>query len=262
MDLSLLDRLRKENPVVLTVANLVTPMDVATGANLIGASPIMSAAKEEASDMVKLANAVTINLGTVSPSQFAEMRAVMDAANASQTPAVFDPIACNASSYRMDCAQELLGAYDWTVIRGNAGEIAALAGADWESRGIDAGQGDGDIVEITKKCAKKYHVIAVATGEIDVISDGENVAQIPFGSPLFTVHVGTGDMLSTIIAAFTGITNDFFTAAKTACLTFALAGQKAASHNASPRQWDQRFFDNLYIANAQTVNAWLKTVDA
>lgn len=46
--MSLIAQLRKQNPVVLTVANMVTPADVANGLNVLGASPIMSKAPEEA----------------------------------------------------------------------------------------------------------------------------------------------------------------------------------------------------------------------
>ena len=64
LQLELLERVRQQNPVVLTIPNMVTPDKVADGLSAIGASPIMSLAPQEAAEMVKLADAITINLGT------------------------------------------------------------------------------------------------------------------------------------------------------------------------------------------------------
>ena len=225
--MSLIAQLRKQNPVVLTVANMVTPADVANGLNVLGASPIMSKAPEEAEDMVKIAQAVTINLGTVEAAQRKEMLAVMDAAQFLEVPAVFDPVACAGSAYRTQVANELLSKYHFACIRGNAGEIAALAGIDWQSHGIDAGSGDGDLTAIAQKCAQKYQTVVAMTGAVDIITDGQKVIKVPFGSPLFAVHVGTGDMLSSIIAAFIGLGGSGLEAAATACEVFSLAGQAA-----------------------------------
>ncbi|WP_261622776.1 hydroxyethylthiazole kinase, partial [Limosilactobacillus fermentum] len=71
------------NPIVLTVANNVTPADVANGLNALGASPMMSQTPEEADDMVNIAQAAAINLGTLNPHQRGEMEAVMEAAKRS-----------------------------------------------------------------------------------------------------------------------------------------------------------------------------------
>ncbi|MFR0592255.1 hydroxyethylthiazole kinase [Limosilactobacillus mucosae] len=256
--MSLIAQLRKQNPVVLTVANMVTPADVANGLNVLGASPIMSKAPEEAEDMVKIAQAVTINLGTIEAEQRKEMAAVMDAAQFLEVPAVFDPVACAGSAYRTQVANELLNKYHFACIRGNAGEIAALAGINWQSHGIDAGSGDGDLTKIAQKCAQKYHTVVAMTGVVDIITDGQKVIKVPFGSPLFAVHVGTGDMLSSIIAVFIGLGGDVLEATSQACLVFALAGQAAAETAKTPSRWYNQFLDNLYQANDQLIESWQK----
>ncbi|GHV97201.1 hydroxyethylthiazole kinase [Lactobacillus nasalidis] len=256
--MSLLTQLRQQNPVVLTVANMVTPADVANGLNVLGASPIMSKAVEEAEDMVKLAQAVTINLGTVDAGQRKEMLAVLDAAEKYHVPAVFDPVACAASRYRQETAAELLNTYRFACIRGNAGEIAALAGCDWQSRGIDAGSGTGDLTAIAKKCAAKYQTVVAMTGESDIITDGQELVEIPFGSPLFAVHVGTGDMFSSIIAAFVALGGSPLDAAASACEVFALCGQIAAKEAQTPSRWYELFLDKLYQASDDLLASWKK----
>lgn len=260
MDLNLVDQVREKNPIVLTIANSVTPSDVANAVNLIGASPIMSKGKDEAEDMTNIANAVVINLGTVDRAQYEEMNAIMTA-KSHNIPAIFDPVACGASKYRFNCAKELLDKYDWAVIRGNAGEIATLAGVEWNGHGIDSGNGDSNLIEIAEKCANKYHCIAVATGAEDVISDGNNTSVVKHGSPLFAVHVGTGDMLSSVIGAFAAVSDNLFEAAQVADLTFALAGEIAAQNNPLPSYWYSNFTDNLYKANSHLVSDWQKELE-
>ncbi|MGO2722658.1 MAG: hydroxyethylthiazole kinase [Lactobacillus sp.] len=251
MKLTLIDQIKATNPVVLNIANMVTPTDVANGLNVLGASPIMSTASEEASDLVKIAQAVTINIGTVNANSFKQMQAVLMAANG-KVPLVLDPVACGASRYRSQVVSQLLADYQFTVIRGNAGEIAHLAGADWQGHGIDAGDGNGDVTAIAKACARKYHCITVLTGATDIITDGDEVNKVPFGTPLFAVHVGTGDMLSSMIGAFCAIEPNTLEAASTACLTFALCGQAAAKTATAPNAWYDALLNQLYTLNHAT----------
>lgn len=101
----LIDQVRQFNPVIFTVANEVTTSKVADGLSASGASPIMSAEPAEAPAMVALANA-------------------------GRCPVILDPVAVGSIPYRHKIANQLLHNYHFTVIRGNAGEIAALAGLD------------------------------------------------------------------------------------------------------------------------------------
>lgn len=228
MAINLLSELRQRNPIVLNLANLVTIQDVANGLNALGASPIMSAEVQEAEPLVQLAGAVCLNLGTLTTSQVAQMHAVGQFAAQYQKPVVLDPVAVGAVTYRKRIALELLAALDVTVIRGNAGEIAALADVDWQARGIDAGTGNADLVAIARACAQRFHCLVILSGPTDVITDGTRVAKVLNGTPLFQRHVGSGDLLSSIVAAFLAVSTDPFEAAQTACLVFAASGELVA----------------------------------
>ncbi|VDG20992.1 hydroxyethylthiazole kinase [Lactiplantibacillus mudanjiangensis] len=236
MKLDLLTTLRQQNPVVFNIANFVTVQDVANGLNAVGASPIMSAEVAEADQMIAIAGAVCLNLGTLTTTQVNQMQIVGRLANERQLPIVFDPVAVGAVPYRLQVAQDLLATIQMTVIRGNAGEIAALAGVDWQAKGIDAGNGSGDVVAIAKACAQKYHCVIVLSGPTDVITDGTQVAKVHNGTELFQLHVGSGDLLSSIVAAFTAVQSDApFDAAQTACLVLAGTGELVAKQFTAPR---------------------------
>ncbi|WEV43565.1 hydroxyethylthiazole kinase [Lactobacillus sp. ESL0684] len=225
MQLELLEQLRVANPVILNESNFVTVQDVANGLNALGASPIMSKEINETAEMVKMANAVQINLGTMTQTELAHMQKMGQLAEQQQKPIVLDPVAVGAVNYRLEAAEQLLKEFQVNIIRGNAGEIAALGNFNWQAKGIDAGSGTGDLDEITKQVAQKYHCVVITSGAVDTISDGQQVAHVYNGSPLFQAHVGSGDMLSSIVAAFAAVCDNLFEAAETATLVFAATGE-------------------------------------
>ncbi|MCI1975358.1 MAG: hydroxyethylthiazole kinase [Limosilactobacillus sp.] len=245
LQLNLLEKLRQNNPIVLTIANTVTPAKVADAVSAIGASPIMSLAPQEATEMVTLADAITINLGTINAEQANEVTAVLRKNQAQQKPVVLDPVAIGASRYRLTFAKGLLQNYHFTVIRGNAGEIATLANADWNSQGIDAGSGQADIHEIARKVAKKYHCIVILTGQTDIMTNCEHDFTNQLSTPYFATNVGSGDMLSSIIAAFLAVSNDSYAAACTAIKIFTAAGVKATRESSGFGQWQIKLMDEL-----------------
>lgn len=248
----LLEQVRQQNPVVLTIANMVTPDKVADGLSAIGASPIMSLAPQEATEMVRLAAAITINLGTIHPEQANEITAVLKA-NHDQKPVVLDPVAVGASHYRLALAKELLKEYHFTVIRGNAGEIAALAGIEWQSRGIDGGSGQADISQVAQLVAQKYRCIVVLTGNTDHITDGNRIFINQLSTNYFITNVGSGDMLSSMIAAYLGVAADPYLAACTATKVFTAAGVKAAQEATGFGQWQAKLMDELATINSSEV---------
>ncbi|WEV70811.1 hydroxyethylthiazole kinase [Lactobacillus sp. ESL0785] len=254
MQLELLDKLRKQNPVVLNAANFVTVQDVANGLNAIGASPIMSNEIDETDEMVNMASSVAINMGSLTKLQIAHMKKMGDLAREYRKPIVLDPVAIGAVRYRLNIAQDLLWNFHVGIIRGNAGEIAALGEFNWHAKGIDAGSGTGNLDEITKKVAQKYHCVVIASGATDTISDGHNLVHVHNGTPLFQVHVGSGDMLTSIVAAFSAVTNNLFEAAQVATLIFGATGQLLVQDhpNVGPGSFSMYLMD--YLAKVKTTD--------
>ena len=252
LQLELLERVRQQNPVVLTIPNMVTPDKVADGLSAIGASPIMSLAPQEAAEMVKLADAITINLGTIHEEQANEITTILKN-NQNQKPMVLDPVAIGASHYRLAFAKQLLQDHHFTVIRGNAGEIATLANVNWHSRGIDGGSGQADLHEIAKVVAHQYHCIVALTGKSDIVTDGNNTFVNLLSTSYFVTNVGSGDVLSSVIAAYLGVSKDYYAAACTATKVFTATGVKAARESTGFGQWQTKFRDELATINSSEV---------
>ncbi|WP_283584009.1 hydroxyethylthiazole kinase [Limosilactobacillus difficilis] len=251
----LVEEIRRTRPVVLTVANMVTPGDVANALNAIGGSPIMSTAPQEAAMMVKISRAITVNIGTLNSDQATEIEAVLSAADATRKPVILDPVAV-AVPYREHFVDQLLGQHRVSLLRGNAGEIAHLAGVDWQSKGIDSEQGSASqLVEVARACAQKHRCVVALTGPQDVVTDGNQVLVNDCGTRLFQTYVGCGDMVSTLCGAFLAVGSDHLQAAWNAVRTFTIAGQIAASKLARPvpGSFFTAFLDELSLISDQDV---------
>ncbi|MFP4269139.1 MAG: hydroxyethylthiazole kinase, partial [Alphaproteobacteria bacterium] len=134
----LLDAMRARAPLVQCITNYVAMNPAANALLAAGASPAMVHAPEEAAEFARLADALTINIGTLSAPWLAAMTSAAEAARGADKPWVLDPVACFATGFRRDAAAQLL-ALRPTVVRGNASEILSLAGAVARGRGADAG---------------------------------------------------------------------------------------------------------------------------
>ncbi|UQS83417.1 hydroxyethylthiazole kinase [Bombilactobacillus thymidiniphilus] len=257
MKLAWLDKLREQNPVVLNISNFVTVQDVANGLNALGASPIMSEEIAETKEMVAISDAIALNLGSFTQTQIAHIKKMGQEANFAHNPIVLDPVAVGAISYRKQTALQLLQDFSVAVIRGNAGEIAALANFSWQAKGIDAGFGDSNVVEMAKVVAKKFHCIILMSGKTDYITDGNRVTAVHNGTKLFAIHVGSGDMLTSIVGAFAAVSKgDYFEAAQTAALVFAAIGELAAKDKCiGPGSFTVNLLDQLFLAESQQISA-------
>ena len=102
------DRVRERAPLVHCMTNFVA-MDTAANAVLaIGASPAMMHAREEVAEFAAIADALTINIGTLSPDWVGSMKVAAEAATKAGKPWVFDPVGVGATGLRRRSAAELL----------------------------------------------------------------------------------------------------------------------------------------------------------
>lgn len=255
MKLDLLNTLRTQNPLVVNVANFITAVDVANGLNAIGASPIMTESDLETEQMAEIANSICLNMGAFTQPQIKEIRDLGRFANAMEKPVVFDPVAVGALKIRTHVAKEFFHQFNPTIIRGNAGEIAALADIDWSSRGIDAGSGTGDLNKIAQACSKKYECVVILSGKWDYITDGSQTTIVKNGTELFQLHVGSGDMLSSLAAAFAAIEPNYYEAAQSASLIFAAIGQIVASkmQQAAPASFGVKLIDAMHLTTVEQI---------
>ena len=132
-----LRRLRDAKPLVHQITNYVVMNETANATLALGALPVMAHAGEEVEEMVGLASALVLNIGTLSEPWVEAMLLAGVAANARGIPVVLDPVGVGATDYRTRSARRILEHVNVTVLRGNAGEVATLVGAAAEVRGVE-----------------------------------------------------------------------------------------------------------------------------
>ena len=199
--MSFYQEIRQQNPLVYCITNTVAANFTANGLLAIGASPLMSDEVAEAQDLIDIAGALLINIGTVHAATAKAMLVAGKAANEKGIPVVLDPVGVGASSYRQQVVEEILQQVDVQCIRCNVGELAAIAGVHWQSRGVDSGDGEIDVIEVAKLIANAYKTIVFVTGSTDVVTNGQEVMEIHGGHQRITEVTATGFLLSAICAA-------------------------------------------------------------
>src|SRR5437764_7931782 len=100
--------MRERKPLVHQITNYVVMNETANATLALGALPVMAHAQAEVEEMVAIAGALVINIGTLSPHWVDAMLAAGRAANDRGVPVVLDPVGAGATGYRTEPARRIL----------------------------------------------------------------------------------------------------------------------------------------------------------
>jgi hydroxyethylthiazole kinase len=241
----LLARLRERQPLVHNITNYVAMNFTANALLSLGASPVMAHAVEEAEDMAALAGALVLNIGTLSTPWINAMLKAGAAAGRKGIPIVLDPVGAGATKYRTNTARRILQTCRPNVVRGNASEILALAGAVSRTRGVDSQDDTLAAREVALDLARRAGVVIAMTGVVDFVTDGRRTALISNGHPLMGRVTATGCAASAITGAFCAVEPDAWRASVGALAAFGVAGEIASEGGPGPGTFQARILDAL-----------------
>ena len=229
-----LQAVRDRRPLVHCITNFVS-MEVTANALLaLGASPAMVHAAEEVEDFQAVADALVVNIGTLSPDWVTAMELASARAEALNKPWVLDPVAVGATPYRTRVAAELARRGP-SVVRANASEILALAGAaSGPTRGVDSSHASEDALQAAQELARVLGRVVAVTGAVDHVTDGTRHARIANGDPLMPRVTALGCALSAVVGAFLAVDDNPLEATVAALSVFGLAGERAARRAGGP----------------------------
>lgn len=233
-------------PLILNITNDVTPDFIANGLLSLGASPVMSRDESEIEELVRYASAVVINIGTLDKAFQSLARSACDVACCLKKPIILDPVGAGATDLRTTFANELLSTYDIAILRGNASEIGALSGRVGQTKGVDSTEESRSMKEAACILAEKYDCVVAMSGAVDVVTCSGRSEEIARGSALMPLVVGTGCLLSAVLAAFHAVHQDAFEAALYGSYFYALCGERAAAQSAFPGSFRVAMIDALY----------------
>ena len=245
---------RAKSPLVHNITNYVAMNFSANALLAIGASPVMAHAVEEMDDMVSIASALVINIGTLDAEWVRGMLAAGRAAHRFGKPIVLDPVGAGATPYRTQVAWEIIRECRPTIIRGNASEIMALVNADIKSKGVDSSQSSDDAVDSAKQLAQTTGAVVVISGATDYITDGTRTETITYGSPLMTLVTAMGCTASSMVGAFAGVNPDPFEASLHGMAVMAICGERAVAKKTAPGSLMTNFVDELYTITPEQLD--------
>jgi hydroxyethylthiazole kinase len=147
---------------------------------------------------LKIASALVVNVGTLSPDWTDGMRLAAHMAVKLGKPWILDPVGAGATPFRTKvcptsccqssalassfilagfsghllCQQVILSLMDLnpTVIRGNASEIMAIAGAAGKTKGVDSTAQSADALEHGKQLARDRGCVVAISGATDLVT--------------------------------------------------------------------------------------------
>lgn len=259
----LFDEVRYKRPLIHHITNYVTVNDCANIAICIGAAPVMADAHEEMESMVAISSALVLNIGTLNDRLVESMLIAGKAANKKNIPIIVDPVGAGATIYRTRTVELLLEELKVSILKGNAGEIATMAGSEAKVVGVDSHGVSGDPLKICREYASSLNCTVVMTGPQDIISDGKGIYTVDNGHVLMESVSGTGCMASTVVAAFATVSNDKALSSAVALSAFGLAGERAAVKSSGPASFKCALFDNLAALKGEDLfrGARIKRVD-
>ncbi len=231
-----LTALRANRPLVHCLTNEVVQEITANVLLAAGASPAMVVAMEEAPVFTAIA----------------VMKACAQAANDHGVPWVLDPVAAGATPWRTQAIRELL-ALKPTILRGNASEILALAGAGKGGKGVDSTDDSRTALSAAQRLAEETGTVVCVTGPVDYATDGKRTLSIAGGNVMTTLVVGTGCSLSALCAAFAAVEKDPVNAAISACTLAKYAAGTAAKHAKGPGSFHDEYLDALYLVQPEAL---------
>ena len=264
-----LKNIQEKNALTHCITNSVTINDCANAVLAIGGSPFMAEDAKELKEVVTIADVLVINIGKLSKNQIESMKISAKTANETNTPIVLDPVGVGVTELRNKTTLDLIENYNITAIRGNISEIKAIAklvGILDESntaKGVDVNIDDiiteenlkanGDII---CKLANKLDTVILASGPLDILSDGETTLIIDNGDDMMPLITGSGCMLSSIVGSCIGGSNPF-DGSLVAILAMNIAGEKARAKVEEKDEGTGSFrtylIDYLYKTDSETL---------
>lgn len=254
----LLHKVRTQKPVVHHLTNWVTIYDCANIVKVFGASPVMAHAKEESGDMAKISSALVLNIGTLTTDFVESMKIAARSANEKGIPVVLDVCGAGATKLRDDKCFELLNEVRIDIIKGNASEVARIAGENVQTKGVDSAEVEKNLIDVAKHLVSKRNCTVVITGKEDIIADKEKVIIVKNGHPMMANIVGTGCMAASVIGTFAAVEKDLAIASASGLCCFEIASEIAVKSAKGPGTFKEALYDAVYNLDKETINKMQK----
>jgi hydroxyethylthiazole kinase len=252
------ENIKKLSPVVHNITNYVVMNTTANALLAVGASPVMAHAMEEMDEMVGIASALVVNIGTLSRDWIKAMFKAAERANSRGIPIILDPVGAGATGFRTETAREFIKAFRPSVIRGNASEIMSVFENTGKTKGVDSTEASHDAVSAGKRINEAYGSAVCISGETDYIIDANCFIKVRNGHPMMTKVTGMGCTATALCGAYSAVNKNYALAAVHAMAVMGMAGEIAVQGASGPGTLQVRFIDALFNLSIDDIGQRLK----
>lgn len=208
----ILDYVVTESPLIHCITNPISINDCANSILALGAKPIMAEHPKEVADITQSSSALCLNMGNITDARLESMQISFNSACHHKIPSILDCVGITCSSFRYDYVTRLIHNESPNVIKGNLSEIKKLCGAESLYVGIDSietldNNDIENIIDMINNLSLRTGSIIVASGKVDIISNGNIAVLVHNGSEYLTKVTGTGCILNVIIGTFLSANN-------------------------------------------------------
>ncbi|GGE15420.1 putative hydroxyethylthiazole kinase [Aureimonas endophytica] len=216
----LLARLRARKPRVHCLLNTVVQERVADGLTALGAVPSMTSSPEEVAEFAARADALLVNLGTLTAERRQATETGVQAARAAGRPWVLDPVKCDVSAVRLAFARKLLAERP-TIVKANEAERAVIEALD--------------------------ETAMIETGAADRLRLGDRALTLHNGHPWLAAVTGTGCLAGALVAGFAAVEADPLAAGAAGLAVLGIAAERAAERARGPGSFAVELLDALAL---------------
>lgn len=266
---------RESSPLIHCITNYVTVNDCANVLLATGASPCMAEETQTAVETAEISGGVNLNIGTLHDGTLEAMLLAGRRANEVGIPVTLDPVGVGASRFRTEAAKTLLSQIRFAAIRGNMSELKALATGAGSTKGVDVSAADAiseanyrERARLLRDLARQLKTVVVASGPIDLASDGTIVYGVRNGSPMMGNITGSGCMLTTFLCGWLAGNNkrptpfETLDAAVAAVCAYDVCGEiataKTQEKNGGVGTFRTELLDAVTITSPETLSARAK----
>ncbi len=217
---------RNKKPVVHCITNPISINLCANGVLAVGAKPIMAEHPLEVAEITRTADALVLNLGNITDVRMQSIKISAEIAHKHNIPFIIDAVGVACSQLRRSLIKELLKELQPTAIKGNYSEICALYDDFYTTTGVDADEtlNVEKISNISVSIAQKHNTMILASGETDIITDGESIIYIHNGTQQLAQLTGTGCLLGALCGCYLSVEQNI-NSLVTGCVVLGVCGQ-------------------------------------
>lgn len=256
------DKVKEKNPLIHAITNPIAINMVANAILFQDAKAICAQHPDEMEDIVKISDALSLNLGNITDERKKSIEIASKFANINNVPVIIDLVGIGASKLRYNFSKKLLDNFKYKIIKGNASEILALSGKKTNARGVDVGEKDkinkkniNEMIKIASDLSFKYKTTVLITGKIDILVKQKLYYLIENGCEELSKITATGCMLTALISTFLSVTDEI-EAALLGLLILEISAE--VSQKSKPYSFFVDLMDNIGTIDNETIEKFLK----